>query len=336
MKEEPIKHIKGIVTPLVTPLAGRDKLDESGFERLIEHVLQGGVHGVFLLGSSGEAPSLSRRLRNEVVERGCAQIAGRVPVLVGITDTSFEESVQLAHLAERAGANALVVAPPFYFSSSQRELTGYMKRLAAEVPLPVYLYNIPSCTKVRIAPETVAELAEVPGIIGLKDSSGDMNYFHQVLELLRGKANFPVMMGPEELLAEGMALGAAGGVCGGSNFFPELFTGIYRAVAAGNYELAFSLHRTVIHISRGIYSADHDGGFYLKGLKCALGLMGICNDLLAEPFERLTEAESRQVERVLGEVGLLPGEPADPARELCRVQDLEPLMAGADLNGHKE
>src|SRR5690606_11406027 len=113
--------------------------------------------------------SLSRRLRNEVVERGCAQIAGRVPVLVGITDTSFEESVQLAHLAERAGANALVVAPPFYFSSSQRELTGYMKRLAAEVPLPVYLYNIPSCTKVRIAPETVAELAEVPGIIGLKD-----------------------------------------------------------------------------------------------------------------------------------------------------------------------
>ncbi|MHC4569171.1 MAG: dihydrodipicolinate synthase family protein, partial [Planctomycetota bacterium] len=96
--------LRGIIPPLVTPLLDRDTLDTAGLERLIEHVLAGGVHGLFILGTTGEAPSLSYRLRYEVIDRVCGQVAGRVPVLVGITDTSFVESANIARKAEDAGA----------------------------------------------------------------------------------------------------------------------------------------------------------------------------------------------------------------------------------------
>ena len=107
--------LRGIIPPMVTPLLDRDTLDVAGLERLIEHILAGGVHGLFILGTTGETPSLSHRLRHELIERVCAQVRGRVPVLVGITDTSFVESVELGRKAAQVGAQALVLAPPYYF-----------------------------------------------------------------------------------------------------------------------------------------------------------------------------------------------------------------------------
>ncbi len=104
--------LRGIIPPMVTPLLDRDTLDVAGLERLIEHILSGGVHGLFILGTTGEAPSLSYRLRYELIERVCRQVKGRVPVLVGITDTCFTESLNTANKARDAGAQAVVLAPP--------------------------------------------------------------------------------------------------------------------------------------------------------------------------------------------------------------------------------
>ncbi len=114
--------IRGIIPPLVTPLRERDMLDVAGLERLIEHVLSGGVHGLFVLGTTGEGPSLSYRLRREVISRTCRQVANRVPVLVGITDTAFVESVHLSQHAAEAGARAVVTSAPYYFPAGQPEL----------------------------------------------------------------------------------------------------------------------------------------------------------------------------------------------------------------------
>src|SRR6266478_8353138 len=108
-----LPNYHGIIPPMVTPLRRRDELDVPGLERLLEHILAGGVHGLFVLGTTGEAPSLSYRLRRELIERTCRQVAGRVPVLVGITDTAFVEAVQLSHFAAETGAQALVLAPPY-------------------------------------------------------------------------------------------------------------------------------------------------------------------------------------------------------------------------------
>src|SRR6266852_3532228 len=142
---------QGIFPPMVTPLSGRDTLDAAGLERLIEHILAGGVHGLFVLGTTGEAPSLSYRLRQELIQRTCRQVAGRVPVMVGITDTAFVESINLA----RAAAEALVISAPYYFPAGQAELLEYLQHLAAELPLPLFLYNMPSHTKITFALETV-------------------------------------------------------------------------------------------------------------------------------------------------------------------------------------
>ena len=161
---------------MVTPLLGRDQLDVAGLERLLERVIGGGVHGVFMLGTTGEAPSLSYRLRREVIDRACQVVRGRVPVIVGITDTSVVEAIQLARHAAAAGAQAVVTAAPYYFPEGQPELIEWAQRLVPDLPLPVYFYNMPQMTKVTFEPETIRQLTELTGIAGLKDSSGDLNY----------------------------------------------------------------------------------------------------------------------------------------------------------------
>src|SRR4051812_22625373 len=131
--------LTGIIPPMITPLRGRDELDVAGLERLIEHILAGGVNGLFILGTTGEGPSLSYRLRGELIERVCKQVRQRVPILVGITDTSFAESVTGPRGAGEPGADALVVPPPYYLPEAQPELQEYLEHLVPQLPLPLYL-----------------------------------------------------------------------------------------------------------------------------------------------------------------------------------------------------
>jgi dihydrodipicolinate synthase/N-acetylneuraminate lyase len=302
--------LRGIIPPLVTPLLGRDRLDHNGLERLIEHVLAGGVHGLFLLGTTGEAPSLSHRLRCELVDRACAQVAGRVPVLVGITDTSFVESVEMAEHSADAGARAVVLAPPYYFPAGQPELAEYVEGIAAEVPLPLYLYNMPSHTKLTFEPETIARAIQIPTIVGLKDSSGQMVYFHKVRLLAATRPDFALLIGPEELLAESVLLGGHGGVCGGANLAPRLYVDLYEAARCGDLERVRDLHARVMRISNTIYTVGRYGSAYLKGLKCALSCLGICDDFLAEPFRRFGTAERAQIAGHLRDLEILQDAPA--------------------------
>lgn len=288
------RPLRGIVVPMVTPLAGRDELDLAGLERLIEHILGGGVHALFALGTTGEAPGLSHRLRRQFVERVCAQTAGRVPVLVGITDTSFTESVELARFAGGAGAQAVVLAPPYYFPAGQPELLEYLEHLTPELPLPLLLYNMPSHTKLMFEPETVRRALEIPGVAGLKDSSGNMVYFHRLQLYLANRPDFTLLTGPEELLGETVLLGGHGGVNGGANLFPGLYVKLHVAAAAGDRETVNALHQIVMRVSSTIYSVGRHGSSYLKGLKCALSIEGICNDYMAEPFHRF-QAPQRQI-----------------------------------------
>lgn len=296
------KPLTGIIPPIVTPLTDRNELDAEGLERLIEHVLAGGVHGIFVLGTTGEAPSLSYQLRREMIDRTCRLVAGRVPILVGITDTSFVESVELGKYAAQAGADALVIAPPYYFPAGQSELLEYIQHLVPELPLPLYLYNMPSHTKLVFQPETVRQAAEIPGVIGLKDSSANMIYFHKLLSLFHDRPEFSLLVGPEELLCETVMLGGHGGVNGGANFAPKLYVDLYNAASSGDFEKATALHQQVIEISNRIYGIGKHSSSYLKGVKCCLSLMGICDDFLAEPFHRFRESERGQVKAVLDEI----------------------------------
>ena len=156
---------------MITPLRDRDELDIAGLEKLVEHILAGGVTGLFILGTTGEGPSLSYRLRREVVERVCKQVNRRVPILVGITDTAFVESVNVARAAADFGADAVVLAPPYYLPEAQPELQEYLDHLVPELPLPLYIYNMPALTKVHIELETVRRAMDNPRIIGDRKST---------------------------------------------------------------------------------------------------------------------------------------------------------------------
>lgn len=285
----------GIIPPMVTPLLDRDTLDHAGLERLIEHILVGGVHGLFLLGTTGEAPSLGYRLRRELIERCCAQVAGRVPVLVGITDTAFVESVALAHHAAEAGASGVVVAPPYYFPAGQAELMEYVDHLVPELPLPLTLYNMPSHTKLVFEPETVRRAMADPRIVALKDSSGDMVYFQRLLTFRHERPDFHLLVGPEELLGTAVLLGGHGGVSGGANLFPRLYVALLAAARRGDHMRVGELQSIVMEIGKTIYSTGRHGSRIIKGIKCALDLQGICDDFMAEPFHRFRDDERQRI-----------------------------------------
>jgi 4-hydroxy-tetrahydrodipicolinate synthase len=296
--------LSGIIPPLLTPLRARDELDTPGLKRLIDHVLQGGVHGLFLLGTTGEGPSLSYRLRREVVEQSCAHVAGRVPVLVGITDTAFAESVNLAEHAADCGAAAVVVAPPYYLAPSQQELRDYIFDLMTEMPLPLVLYNMPGLTKVPFEIPTVEAAMEHDGIIGIKDSSGDMIYVQKLLRLAARRSDWSVLIGPEELTAEGVLLGARGGVSGGANLLPRLFVDMYHAARSSDLPRVRKLQSEIMQLGELLYHHNQTRGGWILGLKEALAQLEICHALPAPPLRRLTDAERELLRTRLIVLGL--------------------------------
>jgi dihydrodipicolinate synthase/N-acetylneuraminate lyase len=282
---KPIRYC-GIIPPMVTPLDGDGALDVPGLETLIEHIIRGGVNGLFILGTTGEAPSLCEAVQNELIQRTCRQVDGRVPVLVGITNTCFETSIKTARTAQQNDANAVVLSTPYYFGLSQQDLVAYTKKLLGKIELPVFLYNIPSCTKVWFELSTLHELMNCPQIIGLKDSSADMIYLQQAYQLAAlHRPDWSVLIGPEELLAEAVLKGINGGVSGGANLFPQLYVELYQAALERRTDRIQSLQNIVLEVSGSIYAIEKGG--YLKALKCALACMGICGETPAQPTQCL-------------------------------------------------
>ena len=268
---------RGIVPPMVTPLSGPDELDVEGLERVVEHIIAGGVHGLFILGTTGEGPSLSYKLRMELIERVCRLVAGRVAVLVGITDTSFSESVDLAHYAHDEGADAVVLAAPYYFPARQEDLLRYIQHIAAELPLPIFLYNMPSHTKLAFEVDLLKQAMQIPNIVGLKDSSGQFVYFQSVQQAARAAARIHL-------------LGRAGGDvgCDDSVRWPRrrprrrqplpaaCMLRLWEAATAGDLETTRRLHAQTIRISTSLYCVGNYGTGITKAIKAALACLGIC------------------------------------------------------------
>ena len=298
-----MEKLRGIIPPMITPLKGNDELDREGAVRLVEHMLKGVVHALFILGTTGEAQSLTYNLRYEFVELVLKQVNGRVPVLVGVTDTSLDESVRLAEHAKQCGAVGVVAAAPYYFAASQQELIEYYTALADALPLPLYLYNMPSHVKVFLEAKTVAVLADHPNIVGLKDSSANMNYFETLIYLLGDREDFSLYVGPEELTGECVLMGADGGVNGGANMFPELYVEMFNAAEAGDLKRVRELQRRIMQISGSIYTVGKYGSSYLKGVKCSLSLLGICDDYLSWPYRKFRAEERAKIRQALEALG---------------------------------
>ncbi len=290
---------------MITPLSSPEALDVGGAERLAEHLVAGGVHGIFILGSTGEGPSLTSEVQRQLIETIVQQVRGRVPVLVGITETCLADSLVLAKIAADSGADAVVSSSPYYFQIGQPELLDYFRKLIAELPLPLLLYNMPGLTKVSFEQETVRQLLEYENVIGMKDSSGDLRVAAEYLEVITERPDWTLMTGPEGMLVDAIKMGVMGGVCGGANLFPRLFVDLYEAAVQNDSAQIQLLHQTVLQLGEALYGVGQYGTSYMKGIKCVLSCLGICNDHMALPLNRFGEQERSVIKERLGQLARL-------------------------------
>jgi len=304
-------RLRGIIPPMVTPLLTPSRLDEEATRRQLRRLLAGGVHGVFILGTTGEGPSLGHAVQRRLIEVTCDEVRGAVPVLAGISAAAFDESLRLARLAADCGVAALTVTPPFYYPLGQDEIVEYFEHLARQLPLPFVVYDIPAMTKTHMEAATVRRLLALPALIGIKDSSGQMIYHHELLRVAREREGLAVLIGPEELLAEAVLAGGHGGVPGGANIDPALYVQLYEAARRRDFAALEPL-RDRLFLLRGIYQRGRFGSSMIKGVKCALKLMGVCGDVMTEPFQPFGPRQTAEIAALLRDLGLLAAAAATP------------------------
>ena len=294
---------EGVITPMVTPLIDRENIDFKGLEKLLDHLINGGVSGVFLMGTTGEGTSISPRMRKDLIKYSIEYVKGRVPVFVSIADCCIEESLNMARYAKECGVTYLVSALPFYLGLTQKEIIDYYTTIADNVPLPLFLYNIPAQTKLMISVEAVKTLAKHPNIIGMKDSSGNGTYFNTLLAEIKAEyPNFTILVGPDEMLASTMAMGGNGGVNSGSNLLPEQYVNLFKACKAKDTERILKLQKLVMKVSTGVYSVDKSSVSFLKGLKAALFTEGLITDYICEPLQKVNNADLETIRKNVTEL----------------------------------
>jgi len=215
------------------------------------------------------------------------------------------ESARLARAAADAGADAVVTSAPFYFPAGAPELRDYLEELLPELPRPLLLYNMPALTKTSFSREVAEWAMDQPSVVGLKDSSGDLVYFKRIQRLAASRRpDWSLLVGPEELLAESLILGGHGGVSGGANLHPALYVGLYDAAVRGDLEEIRRLSNEIMLLGELVYTVGRHGSSIIKGLKCALSLLGVCDDFMAAPFHRFHERERAIIAERLKTLGL--------------------------------
>ncbi len=296
-----MKRLEGIVTPMVTPLTPDGRLDVAGVERLTEFLIAGGVSGLFPLGTTGEGPMLSAQLQRDMCREVCRSCAGRLPVLAGISSASPADTITLGLAAAEAGVDIAVAAPPCYIPLSDEEIVAFYRRVAAEVPLPLYLYNIPSMTKTGLTPSLVLRLAEIPGIAGYKDSSGNMDDFHDLLLALRSRQDFSLFIGSDTLMAEAVLFGAAGGVNSGSNLFPEVYVNCWKAARSGDFPALRKWQEKIVLIQR-LHRNCHGIHGVAEALKIGLKQCGVCGGSVLYPHISCSAAAEEEIRCLMQEI----------------------------------
>ena len=233
--------LTGVVPPVCTPLTPDSEVDTSSLVRLVDHLLDGGVDGLFVLGSTSEAAYLPDRHRRTVVETVVGHVGGRLPVLAGVIDMTTPRVLDHVASAVDAGADAVVATAPFYTRTHPKEIARHFRVLADRSPVPVVAYDIPRSVHTKLGADLVLELAADGVLAGLKDSSGDEGGFRRVVmgaRLLGRPGAFSVLTGSEVTVDAALAMGAHGVVPGLGNVDPHGYVRLYRACRAGDWDRA--------------------------------------------------------------------------------------------------
>jgi 4-hydroxy-tetrahydrodipicolinate synthase len=291
--------IRGVVPPLVTPVDGEDRVQEPAFRRILKHVLDGGVHGVFALGSTGEFFGLDDDQQKRAIEIAVDEVAGRVPVFAGVGAVTTRECVRAARRAEAAGAQAITVLPPPLLTPTEDELFGHFQAIADATPLPLLIYNNPDRIRINVSANLVERLAQLPTIVGAKDSSGDMSQTGEYIRRTQG-TGFKVMAGRDTLILATLVYGGVGCVATTANVAPALVVKIYDRFQAGDLQGALQAQYQLAPLRIAF-----NLGSWPVVTKDALNLLGLAVGAPILPNTACSGPNLETLGRTLRDMGLL-------------------------------
>jgi 4-hydroxy-tetrahydrodipicolinate synthase len=292
--------LHGIIPPIVTPFTNEQELDLTRLRTHIDFMLANGVHGIFVLGTTGEFYALDEREKQTVVVTAVAHVNGRSPVFVGTGAETTREVIRLTNMAERERASGVSVITPYFIKPTQTEILDHFRRIAECTKISVVLYNNPAtCGGLSIEPETVARLAELPNIIGIKDSSGDLQ---NTIEIIRQtpRNKFSVLNGRDTLILAALNSGAQGAIPASCNIAPELCVGIYNSFAEGHMIAAREFQSRLHPIRMAMALATGNGA-----IKEALTILGRPCGPNRSPIAPLSEEKKVKLKSILEKAGLL-------------------------------
>lgn len=293
-------NIHGIIPPVATPMQANEDLDLPRLREVLDSLIGAGVHGVFVLGTNSEFYALDEREKQEVIATAVAHVRGRVPVFAGTGAETTREVVRLTRMAEHEGADGVSVITPYFIAPNQQEIYDHYRRVAEATKLPILLYNNPStCGGLKIDVDTVARLAEIPNILGIKDSSGDLQNTADYLRVVPDR--FAVMQGRDTLIYPALALGVRGAVPATANIAPELCIAIYETFRRGDHAASLAAQRKLHPVRVSLTLGTAPGG-----VKAALAMLGRSIGPSRAPIAPLSPEKRQKMRAALVQAGLLP------------------------------
>ncbi len=302
----PSTEYAGIVVPMVTPITAAGELDESGVRRIVDYMIEGGVDGIFVLGTTGESMSAPVAMRSQLAAVLVDHVNGRARTYAGISGNALADSVQAAEEYFSAGIDAVVAHSPFYYALNDGELLDYFVTLSGRIAGPLILYNMPATTGISIPLEIVEKLSVIPNIVGLKDSERDAARQQAAAEFANSRADFAFFTGVAAYSATALRWGAAGAVPSSGNLVPSLCHEIYACACAGEWEGAEQAQARIDAVAAA-YQKGRTLGQSLAGLKGAMCSRGLCGPTMLPPLQTLDEAARRQIEGNLAQLDFYDG-----------------------------
>jgi 4-hydroxy-tetrahydrodipicolinate synthase len=291
--------LAGIIPPVVTPFLADESLDLGTLRKHIDLMLAKGVDGIFVLGTTGEFYALDEAEKQQVVAAAVEHCRGRSPVFVGTGAETTREVVRLTRMAEREGADGVSVITPYFIKPNQAELIDHFRRVAESTSKPVVLYNNPAtCGGVSIEPETVARLAEAPNVVGIKDSSGDLQNTIELVKLAQSD-KFAVLNGRDTLILAALLFGAKGAIPATCNVAPELCVGIYRSFVKGDVEAARRYQDRLAPVRLALTLGTGNGA-----VKEAMALLGRPAGPNRAPIAPLSAEKRQKLKDILTKAGV--------------------------------
>jgi len=290
---------EGALTAMVTPFDEKGEIDEEGLRKNVEFQIKNGIHGLVPVGTTGECSTLSYDEHIRVIEVVVDAARGRVPVLAGTGSNSTWEAIMLTRRAKEVGADGALVVVPYYNKPTQAGLYAHFKRIAEEVDIPIVIYNIPSRTGVNMLPETVAKLAELENIVGIKEASGDMQQVKRIMELVR-REDFIVTSGNDSDTLEIMRMGGVGVISVASNIIPNEIVQLVEAARSGDWETAEKIHQKLLPLFRALFIETNP-----VPVKTAMRWLGMSAGGVRLPLVEMEPENQQKLRQTLVELGIL-------------------------------